>query len=891
MKIGIFFGGGSREREISFAGGRTVYDNLDKGLFEPVPIFVTPTGQFVLLDWQYLYKGSIRDFYPPTQFLPKNFHDIQVYADSLTHLSESEQLEMASAIGKVILPTDLPKEIDFAFLALHGAMGEDGSIQGLLEYLNVPFSGSGILPSAIGMSKSFQKELLKGKGYSDTRFLSIKRADWKVDNHRKIYEDLQEKVGVPLVIRPANQGSSIGVGMLMEDDFDHFIKITDCAFFIEKLRAADWHNLAEADKIQWLKDRCDLRSHLGLPVEINNQFYATPETLLIGIETAFEAGKTEITLKATNSESEVLAEEFINGREFSCIVVRNEAGKSVALPPTEIIKGKEIYDYRSKYLPGLSRKETPIDLSDNEVERIRQSAIELFEFLRFDVYARIDGFYCSDGRIVLNDPNTTSGMLPSSFFFHQAAEIGLNPSRFLSFLIRQSIAERLKGQPQKKSYSKLLHQLDQQIEATQNAEAVKTKVAVVMGGYSSERHISVESGRNIYEKLASSVDYEPTPVFLTGKQGDWHLHQIPINLMLKDNADDISSKLSGKSRVHPLLEKIRKESLDITQKYGQAAGFASKEISINDLKDQFDFVFIALHGRPGEDGELQILLDKENIPYNGSPVVSSAITINKYKTNQLLDRLGFSISPQLLVRKEKWRKNTSQLLSEIELQFAYPFITKPHDDGCSSAVKLIKNRAQLAAFGEMIFREEMEVSKEIVETLNLKLKEEIPIKDCFLIEEFTQRKNAKHFLEVTGGLLTHYDEKGELVYEMFEASETLSATEILSLEEKFLAGEGQNLTPARYAPDPIESQRISDLVKKDLERVARALKIEGYTRIDAFVRIYEDQTIDTIVIEANSLPGMTPATAIFHQAALNNYKPYEFIEKIIQFGQERTLKH
>ena len=65
MKIGIFFGGTSREREISFAGGRTVFDNLDKALFQPVPIFVDSLGQFILLDWQYIYKGTIRDFYPP----------------------------------------------------------------------------------------------------------------------------------------------------------------------------------------------------------------------------------------------------------------------------------------------------------------------------------------------------------------------------------------------------------------------------------------------------------------------------------------------------------------------------------------------------------------------------------------------------------------------------------------------------------------------------------------------------------------------------------------------------------------------------------------------------------------------------------------------------------
>jgi D-alanine-D-alanine ligase len=69
------------------------------------------------------------------------------------------------------------------------------------------------------------------------------------------------------------------------------------------------------------------------------------------------------------------------------------------------------------------------------------------------------------------------------------------------------------------------------------------------------------------------------------------------------------------------------------------------------------------------------------------------------------------------------------------------------------------------------------------------------------------------------------------------------------------------------------------------------LGIEGYCRIDAFVRIYSTTKVEVVIIEANSLPGMTPATAIFHQCALNNYKPYEFIDAILNFGDQRLEKN
>lgn len=158
IKTGIFFGGSSREREISFAGGRTVYDNLNKSIFEPIPIFVDSFGNFILLNWEYIYKGSIRDFYPPLESTPGSANEFQVYAESLGNLNRTEQQLLINKIGSRIETHQLPDLIDFAFLCLHGSDGEDGRIQGLLELLRIPYSGSGILSSAIGMNKSVQKK-------------------------------------------------------------------------------------------------------------------------------------------------------------------------------------------------------------------------------------------------------------------------------------------------------------------------------------------------------------------------------------------------------------------------------------------------------------------------------------------------------------------------------------------------------------------------------------------------------------------------------------------------------------------------------------------------------------------------------------------------------------
>ncbi len=185
IRIGIFFGGASREREISFAGGRTVYDNLDKNLFEAIPVFVDSKGNFILLDWQFIYKGTIRDFFPPIFSLPNTPHNFQIYVESLGELTDEEVDVLIAKVGKRLAVEDLKKLMDFGFLALHGAWGEDGSIQGILEWLNIPYSGSGILPSAIGMNKVFQKNLMKEAGAEVATSIVIRCNDWLTGTHQK----------------------------------------------------------------------------------------------------------------------------------------------------------------------------------------------------------------------------------------------------------------------------------------------------------------------------------------------------------------------------------------------------------------------------------------------------------------------------------------------------------------------------------------------------------------------------------------------------------------------------------------------------------------------------------------------------------------------------------
>ena len=891
IAVGIIFGGSSREREISFAGGRTVYDNLNKSLFEAVPLFVDSFGNFILLDWQYVYKGSIRDFYPPVSALPDSTNEFQIYAESIDGLSIQQQKSLGESLGKVIEPHQLKDYIDLAFLALHGPIGEDGTIQGLLEYLKIPYTGSGILASAIGIDKAIQKQLMVNAGFASPKFLVIEKQQWETKAYQHWFTAVQTEIGFPLVVKAAKQGSSIGISILKTANLDEFVDAVDKSLFRKKVQASSWSSLSDADKVNQVRVLTDIREGLGLPLYLIHddksiQQIAHPEHLLLELNRI----TSDVILESTDSEHKVLVEGFVAGKEFSCIVVQNESEEQepIALPPTEIVKGKEMFDYRSKYLPGLARKVTPINISEHLLAKIRSECERLFKALHFNVYARIDGFITDDGTVFLNDPNTTSGMMPSSFFFHQAAEIGLNPSQFLTYIIKSSLKQRSHTASLQSSAMRLLTGLEENMHQEKLNTQQKIRVAVMLGGFSSERHISVESGRNIYEKLSSSTKYAPIPVFVSGSSGNIQLHQIPINLLLKDNADDIREKIEHYS-VHPMISTIVHQCSSITSTYSNSSSVAAPALlSFSNLSSVCDEVFIALHGRPGEDGEMQRELIKVGLPFNGSMAESSEITINKFNTNELLLKNGFQCAHHCIATKKSWKQNESEFLTELESMFRYPFIAKPVDDGCSSAVRKIKNREELSAFSKLIFRDEPSLDEACAKTLNIKLNEEFPNKQEFLVESLISRENAKHFLEITIGLLTKYQKDGSISYEVFEASEALSEGEVLSLEEKFLAGQGQNITPARFSKDEQVQKAISSAVKVEIEKAAKLLNIQGYCRIDAFVRIDEHNHPTVIFIEVNSLPGMTPATCIFHQTAIAGYTPYQFIDHILEFGKQRT---
>ena len=193
-RVAVICGGRSNEHEISCISARGIYASMDRKLFEPILIGVTKKGNWVLLN-------ESDPFVSGTDSLPAVPEDAPRLSTDIHGFTKSE--------------TGEPLKIDLAFSYIHGAYGEDGSIQGFFEIAGIPYIGSGVLASAVAMDKTFAKPIYSSLGLSVAQGFTLVERDW-VTNQQKEIERIK-KLGLPVFIKPARSGSSRGTSKVTSD--------------------------------------------------------------------------------------------------------------------------------------------------------------------------------------------------------------------------------------------------------------------------------------------------------------------------------------------------------------------------------------------------------------------------------------------------------------------------------------------------------------------------------------------------------------------------------------------------------------------------------------------------------------------------------------------------
>ncbi len=604
---------------------------------------------------------------------------------------------------------------------------------------------------------------------------------------------------------------------------------------------------------------------------------------VFSVNSPLEALEKATLLFSKRMDTRVVIEPFATGTEFTVIILQNRFGLPVAILPTEIetdYAENQIFDYRKKYLPTRHvNYHCPPRFSNEVIERIQIQAEQLFSLFGMRDFARFDGWVLPDGNIWFCDFNPISGMEQNSFLFQQSSRIGLSHRDVLLEVLGHALSR-----------------YDQTLLKPKTFNTLKRKpVNVIFGGNTSERQVSLMSGTNVWLKLRTSTQYQPRP-FLLDLDGT-HVWRLPYQLALNHTVEEIIHNCEhyaeNAERINGLEAKVRLR-LGMTAEKDSTEFFAPEKILLSQfIKDsQKQFVFIGLHGGIGENGVLQHQLGNLNISFNGPPETVCRLCMDKRATSEFITAqnipgvvaiAGTSIATADLLTQSKTQ--LKPFWRELCLQLdARSLVVKPRADGCSAGVVHLFDSDDLAAYCEALKTNMTTVPIGTFKNQASMIEMPLQLPENLIFEKFI----ATDKLRVKGNQLKHTPQSGwvEMTIGVVEINHGLHALnpsitvaegEVLSLEEKFQGGTGVNITPP---PESLLSTKLLTRVKKTITEVATKVGIKGYCRIDIFVEL---ATGNVMIIEINSLPGLTPSTVLYHQALAERAAiyPREFLELLV----------
>ncbi|WP_319420110.1 D-alanine--D-alanine ligase family protein [Pleurocapsa sp. FMAR1] len=378
-QIGLLFGGCSGEHEVSIASARAIASALKAGdnqaKYDILPVYIDKDGT-----WQ------------PSNLAQQVLESGEplLLTEAETNVAKSED-KLTSTGFSSLTPAGQNtsySEIDVWFPILHGPNGEDGTVQGLLSLMKVPFVGSGVLGSALGMDKIAMKMAFTQAELPQVKYVAVNRAqiysnpcsdarslapDGDAGSHRfpKLCDDIEAKLDYPCFVKPANLGSSVGIAKV--------------------------------------------RSRGELEKALDN---------------------------AASYDRRIVVEAGVTAREVECAVLGNDNPKVSVVG--EITFESDFYDYETKYTEGAAQLHIPANLPDAVASQIQEMAIKAFLAVDAAGLARVDFFYVEEtGEVFINEINTIPGFTATSMYPRLWAHSGVTFPQLVDNLINLAV-ERYK---------------------------------------------------------------------------------------------------------------------------------------------------------------------------------------------------------------------------------------------------------------------------------------------------------------------------------------------------------------------------------------------------------------------------------------------------------------
>lgn len=347
LKIGVIFGGRTVEHEISIITANQAITNINKEKYEIIPIYISKSGK--------MYTGE-------------KLLDLKEYRDLEQLIKECEEIVLVNngekanvlRVKNKMFSNNIINSIDLAFPIMHGTNGEDGSIQGFLEILGVPYIGPDVLASSIGMDKIMMRRLLKEQQIPSLDYVAFYSLDY-IRNEEKYIKEVEEKISYPVIVKAGNLGSSVGIK-----------------------KAKNRNQLAEA------------------------------------IEFAMEFSDRIMVEKAIENLKEINCSVIGDMIEAQASICEEPIGSDEILSYTDKYVGnsKTKGGTKSQGMATLQRK-VPAEISEETTKQIQEIAVKTFKILGCNGVSRIDFMIdLNDNNIYVNEINTIPGAL--SYYLWEA---------------------------------------------------------------------------------------------------------------------------------------------------------------------------------------------------------------------------------------------------------------------------------------------------------------------------------------------------------------------------------------------------------------------------------------------------------------------------------------
>jgi D-alanine-D-alanine ligase len=385
-KIAVFFGGNSVEHEVSIITALHAVENIDRAKYEVLPIYISKDNK--------MYAGEkIGDI--------ANYNNIPKLLEESTQVIPTNLGEKVALlrVEKKLLKNDIYDYIDIAFPIVHGTNVEDGTIEGFVKMLNIPYVGCDVISSALGMDKYACKEILRANNIPviDGKLYNIKQYK---DDESALRKDIEKELSFPVITKPVNLGSSVGISIAKDQ---------------KELQQSLEEAFTYSSKVLVEKAIMNLK-------EVNCS--------VLGDYESAKASECESPIKMDKILS--YRDKYLgNGTKGTKGVKGAKATKTMGTKATKNSFGGTMGSDNSN--PAL---ELPAKISAEQKKTIQELAIKTFQALGCNGVIRIDFIIDQDNdKIYVNEVNT----IPGSLSFHLWRETGLNYTEELNQMIALGI--------------------------------------------------------------------------------------------------------------------------------------------------------------------------------------------------------------------------------------------------------------------------------------------------------------------------------------------------------------------------------------------------------------------------------------------------------------------